>query len=74
MVSTASTLAVLVALFLLGVKWTMDVIREWPRKRSISGHIAEQRSGQDDSSDKQTRKALFHLVGKREVRRKRKTA
>ena len=52
MVSTGSTLAVLIALFLLGVKWTMDVIREWPRKKPISSHIAGPRSVQDNSSAK----------------------
>jgi hypothetical protein len=44
MVSTASTLAVLVALFLLGAKWTIDVVREWPRKKSVSSHFTKQHS------------------------------
>jgi hypothetical protein len=74
MVSTASTLAVLIALFLLGVKWTMDVIREWPRKKSISSHIAEQCSVQDSSSAKPMKKALFHPGSKSEVRRKSRIA
>ena len=39
MVSTAATLIVLVALFLLGIKWTIDLIREWPRKRPLSSYF-----------------------------------
>jgi hypothetical protein len=69
MVSTGPTLAVLIALFLLGVKWTMDVIREWPHKKSISSHIAEPRSVQDNSSAKPMKKALVHPGSKSEVRR-----
>ena len=45
MVTTVSTLAVLLALFLLGAKCSIDVVREWPRKKSISNYFTEQRSG-----------------------------
>ena len=45
MVSTALTLTVLIALFLLGAKLTIDAVREWPRKKLISSHFMEQRSG-----------------------------
>ncbi len=51
MVSTPLTLAVLVALFLLGIKWTVDVVREWPRKKLISSHFTEQRAGQSPLID-----------------------
>jgi hypothetical protein len=37
-------LAVLVALFLLGAKWTIDVVGEWPPKKSVSNHFTEQHS------------------------------
>jgi hypothetical protein len=47
MITTASTLTVLIALFLLGAKLMIDVVREWPRKKSVSGHFTEQRSGRD---------------------------
>ena len=68
MVSTGSTLAVLIALFLLGFKWTVDVIREWPRKKSIFSHIEEWRSVQESSRAKPMKKALFHPGSKCEVR------
>jgi hypothetical protein len=45
MASTAMTLAVLLALFLVGIKWTIDVVRERPRKKLISSHFTLQRSG-----------------------------
>ena len=41
MASTAITVAFLVALFLVGIKWTVDVVREWPRKKSISNHLTD---------------------------------
>jgi hypothetical protein len=45
MVSTAIILVVLIGLFLLGIKWTIDVIREWPRKKPLSSYFEELRSG-----------------------------
>lgn len=42
MVSTATTLTVLIALFLLGVKWTIDLISEWPRKSPMSTYFKQQ--------------------------------
>jgi hypothetical protein len=36
MVSTSITLTVLVALFLAGIKCSIDVVREWPHRKSIS--------------------------------------
>ncbi len=44
MVTTITTLVGLIALFLAGIKWTIDVVREWPRKKSISNHLTDQRS------------------------------
>jgi hypothetical protein len=41
MVSTAIILVVLIGLFLLGIKWTIDVIREWPRKKPLSSYFEE---------------------------------
>jgi hypothetical protein len=36
MVSTVITLTVLVALFLTGIKCSIDVVREWPHRKSIA--------------------------------------
>jgi hypothetical protein len=44
MVSIATILVVLVALFLVGIKWTIDVIRGWPHKIPISRYLEQQRS------------------------------
>jgi hypothetical protein len=44
MVSIATILVVLVALFLVGIKWTIDVIRRWPHKIPISRYLEQQRS------------------------------
>jgi hypothetical protein len=44
MISTASTLIVLVSLFLVGIKLTIDLIREWPHKKRISSHFEAGRS------------------------------
>jgi len=44
MISTATTLTVLLALFLLGIKWTIDLVRGWPRKRPLSSYFEQQRS------------------------------
>ena len=44
MISTASTLIGLLALFLLGIKWTVDLIRGWPRKKPLSSYFEQQRS------------------------------
>ena len=39
MVSTLIALIVLVALFLLGIKWAIDLVREWPHKKPISSYF-----------------------------------
>jgi hypothetical protein len=39
MISTATTLAVLIGLFLIGIKWGIDLIREWPRKKPMSSYF-----------------------------------
>lgn len=39
MVSTAVALIVLVPLFLLGIKWAIDLVREWPHKKPISSYF-----------------------------------
>ena len=39
MVSTAIALIVLVALFLLGIKWAIDLVREWPHKKPLSSYF-----------------------------------
>lgn len=39
MVPTAIALIVLVALFLLGIKWAFDLVREWPHKKPISSYF-----------------------------------
>jgi len=44
MISTATMLTVLVGLFLLGIKWTIDLIRGWPRKIPLSSYFEQQRS------------------------------
>jgi hypothetical protein len=44
MVSIATILVVLVALFLVGIKWTIDVIRGWPHRIPISRYLEQQRS------------------------------
>jgi len=44
MVSTTTILVVLIALFLVGVRWTIDVIRGWPRRVPISRYLEQQRS------------------------------
>ena len=38
MISTPVILTLLFALFLLGVKWMIDLIRESPRRKSLSRH------------------------------------
>jgi hypothetical protein len=70
MVSTAITLAVLVALFLAGIKWTIDVVREWPRKKSISGHLTRQRSEPSPLIDNPAVKAFFASILARWVKKK----
>ena len=44
MIPTATILVVLVALFLVGIKLTIDVIRGWPRRIPISRYLEQQRS------------------------------
>jgi hypothetical protein len=44
MVSNATILVVLVVLFLVGIKWTIDVIRGWPHRIPISRYLEQQRS------------------------------
>lgn len=44
MISTATTVTGLIALFLLGVKWAVDLISEWPRKSPMSTYFEQQRS------------------------------
>jgi hypothetical protein len=39
MISPATILTVLVGFFLLGIKWGIDLIREWPRKKPISSYF-----------------------------------
>ena len=39
MVPTAAILIPLIALFILGVKWAIDLSREWPRKKPVSSHF-----------------------------------
>ena len=45
MVSTVIILAVLVALFLVGIKWSIDVVSEWPHRKSITSHFTAAPSG-----------------------------
>ena len=45
MISTATTLIGLVGLFLMGIKWTIDLIREWPHKKPISSYFEKQQTG-----------------------------
>jgi hypothetical protein len=44
MVSNAPILVVLVVLFLVGIKWAIDVIRGWPHRIPISRYLEQQRS------------------------------
>ena len=44
MVSSATILVVLVVLFLVSIKWTIDVIGGWPHKIPISRYLEQQRS------------------------------
>ena len=39
MVSTTAILILLIALFIMGIKWAIDLIREWPRKKPVSNHF-----------------------------------
>jgi hypothetical protein len=45
MVAYATTLTVLIALFMIGIKLAIDVVREWPQKKSVSSHFKEQGTG-----------------------------
>ena len=44
MISTVIILAVLVALFLVGIKWSIDVVREWPHRKPIASHFTSEPS------------------------------
>ncbi len=50
--STVITLVVLVGLFLLGIKLTVDLIRERPHKKPLSSYYKQQRSVRESLSDK----------------------
>jgi hypothetical protein len=52
MISTATTLIGLLALFLLGIKWAMDLIREWPRKSPMSSYFERQHSMRNSAESK----------------------
>jgi hypothetical protein len=39
MISAATIVTVLLGLFLLGIKWGIDLIREWPRKKPMSSYF-----------------------------------
>jgi hypothetical protein len=60
MISTATTLIGLLALFLLGVKWAMDLIREWPRKSPMSSYFEQQHSMRHSAESKLKYSAIPH--------------
>ena len=41
MISTATTLIGLGGLFLIGIKWTIDLVQQRPRKRSLSSYYEQ---------------------------------
>ena len=45
MISTATTLIGLVGLFLVGIKWAVNLIRERPHKKPISSYFEKLQSG-----------------------------
>jgi hypothetical protein len=52
MVSTVITVIVLVGLFLLGIKFAIDLIRERPHKKPLSSYYERQRSVRDSTNNK----------------------
>jgi len=74
MISTATTLTVLVGLFLLGIKWTIDLIRGWPRKRPLSSYFEQQHSIARPADSQVATQTLSHFSRIREEWRRRKVA
>jgi hypothetical protein len=61
-------------IFLLGLKWTVDLIREWPRKRPISSCFEAARSNGQFADSKAATKTLSHITRIRDEWRRRKIA
>ena len=55
MISTATTVIGLLGLFLLGIKWTIDLIRGWPRKKPLSSYFEQQRTITNSAESKSAR-------------------
>jgi len=72
--SSATTLTILVGLFLLGIKWTIDLILEWPRKKPLSSYFEQQHSIGRFADSKAATKTLSHFSRIREEWRRRKVA
>jgi len=58
MISTAITLIGLLGLFLLGIKWAMDLVREWPRKGPMSSYFEQQHSMRNSAESKSSTQKL----------------
>ena len=74
MISTATTLIGVLGLFLLGIKWAIDLVREWPRKSPMSSYFEQQHSMRNSAESKSSRQTRSHISSKREVRPKRNAA
>ena len=74
MISTASTLIGLLGLFLLGIKWAIDLICEWPRKSPMSRYFEQQHSMRNSAESRSPTQTRSHISSKREVRPKRNAA
>ena len=74
MISTATTVIGLLGLFLLGIKWTIDLIREWPRKRPLSSYFEQQHSIGHSADSKAVTETSSYFSRIREEWHRRKAA
>ncbi|PYX25107.1 MAG: hypothetical protein DMG82_06125 [Acidobacteria bacterium] len=72
MISAATMLTVLVGLFLLGIKWTIELVRDWPRKSPMSSYFEQQRSMRNSGDRKAVTKTRSQFSKKREIQHRRK--
>lgn len=74
MISAAIMLTVLVGLFLLGIKWTIELVLDWPRKSPMSSYFEQQRSMRNSGDTKAVTNTRFQFSKKRAIQRRRKAA